>query len=169
MNYLIEVLRLVHILGGMFWFGAVMMMYFFIVPSVTATGESGQQFMKYMGAKSGMSTSILVAAVSACIAGAWMYWLNSDGLQSAWMYSSSGIMFALGGIFGGIALVAGIVVNRALAGMGALGAQIQGKPTPEQMAKIQSLQKRNGLAMRITTYSMILTGLCMALARYLVL
>jgi hypothetical protein len=168
MDYLREALRLIHIVGGMFWFGAVLTMYYFITPSVMETGDAGQQFMKFLGGRSGFSKTILVAALGSALAGAWLYWIDSNGLQSAWMSSSSGATFGLGGIFGAIALVLGIIVNRTIAAIGRLGAQIQGKPTPEQMAQMQALQNRNGMAMRFTTYSLIISAVCMAGARFLV-
>lgn len=168
MDYLKETLRLIHIIGGMYWFGAVLVMYYFINPSVVATGDAGQQFMKFLGGKSGLSNSILVAALSAAIAGAWLYWIDSNGLQSAWMTSSSGTVFGIGGLFGAIALVFGIIVNRTISAMGQLGAQIQGKPTPEQMMQMQMLQKRNGAGMKFTVYALIVSAICMAGARFLV-
>jgi len=169
MNYLREILRLIHILGGMFWFGSTLMMYYFISPSVAATGDGGQTFMKHLGGKSGLSTAILVAALGSALAGAWLYWIDSSGLQSsAWMTSSSGAAFGVGGIFGAIALALGIIVNRTIAAIGRLGAQIQGKPTPEQMAQMQALQNRNAMAMKYTAYSLIISGVCMAGARFLI-
>ena len=89
MDYLKEILRLIHILGGMYWFGAVLAMYYFITPTVAATGDAGQQFMRHLGGKSGFSTSILVAALSGAVAGAWLDWIDSNGLQSDWIKSSS--------------------------------------------------------------------------------
>ncbi|HSM70404.1 MAG TPA: hypothetical protein VK851_02585 [Anaerolineales bacterium] len=168
MDYLKELLRLIHIVGGMFWFGAALTTYYFIAPSVAATGDAGQQFMKYLGGKSGLSRTILVVAVASALAGAWLYWIDSDGFQSAWMTSSSGTIFGIGGLFGAIALVMGIVANRTIAALGKLGAQIQGKPTPEQMAQMQALQNRNNMALRFTTYSLIVSAVCMAAARFFV-
>ena len=163
-----EILRLVHIIGGMYWFGAALMMYYFVSPSVAATGEAGQQFGGYLGGKSGLGTSMLVSSISSALAGAWLYWINSNGFQSPWMTSTSGFTFGVGGVFGAIALTFGIIVNRTLAAMGRLGAQFQGKPTPEQMAQMQVLQARNAMAFKITTYSIIISAVCMAGARFLV-
>jgi hypothetical protein len=168
MDYLKETLRLIHIVGGMYWFGAVMTMYFFITPTVTATGDTGQQFMKYLGGKSGFSNSILRAAIAAAFAGAWLYWIDSSGYTSDWMNSSAGTGFGIGGFFGAIALVLGIVVNRTIAAAGKLGMQIQGKPTPEQLARMQALQKRSAIALKFTTYSLIVSAFFMAIARFLV-
>jgi len=163
-----EVLRLIHIVGGMYWFGASLMMYYFVSPSVAATGDAGQQFGGYLGGKSGLGKSMLVSSLSSALAGAWLYWINSNGFQSAWMTSTSGFTFGLGGIFGAIALISGIVVNRSIAAMGRLGAQIQGKPTTEQMSQMQVLRARNAMAFKITAYSIIISAVCMAGARFLV-
>ena len=51
MNALTLVLRLIHILGGVFWVGAAWMMTLYIAPSVGATGDSGLQFMRHMMGK----------------------------------------------------------------------------------------------------------------------
>jgi hypothetical protein len=168
MDYLRETLRLLHIVGGMYWFGAVMAMYFFITPTVAATGEAGQQFMRYLGARSGFSNSILRAAIGTALAGAWLFWIDSSGFQSDWMKSSAGIGFSIGAFFGAVALVFGIIVNRTFAALGQLGAQIQGQPTAEQLAQIQTLQKRSGSAMRHTVYTLIAAAIFMAIARFLV-
>ncbi len=168
MDYLKEILRLIHIVGGMYWFGAAMAMYFFVMPTVAATGDTGQQFMKHLGGKSGFANSVLIAALSASAAGAWLYWIDSNGFQSNWMNSSAGTGFGIGGFFGAIALVLGIVVNRTIAAAGKLGMQIQGKPMPEQMARLQTLQKRSAAALKYTTYSLILSAFFMAIARFLV-
>lgn len=164
-----EILRLIHIIGAMYWFGAALMMYYFVSPTVAATGDAGQQFGSYLGGKSGLGKSMLVTSIASAVAGAWLYWINSNGLQSAWMTSSSGIVFGLGGIFGAIALTFGIVVNRTIAAMGRLRAQIQGKPTAEQMEIMQVLQVRNAMAFRITTYFIIASAVFMAGARFFIL
>ena len=168
MDYLKVALRLIHIVGGMYWFGAVITMYFFITPSVAAVGDAGQQFMKQLGGKSGFSNSILGAAVSASVAGIWLYSIDSSGFQSDWMRSSAGMGFGIGALFGAIALALGGVVNRTTAAVGKLGMQIQGKPTPEQAARMQALQKRSSTALKFTAYSLMISAFFMAIARYLV-
>ena len=48
----------------------------------------------------------------------------------------------------------------------ALAAQIAGKPTPDQLAKIQAVQRQLAYAGPATTVSLVLALLCMATARY---
>lgn len=45
MHILTIVLRFLHVFGGAFWFGASVILGFYISPTVAATGEVGQKFM----------------------------------------------------------------------------------------------------------------------------
>jgi len=54
--------------------------------------------------------------------------------------------------------------NRKLA---RLGAQIQGKPTPDQMVALGAVQKQQGWVVPVNTYSLLLAVFFMAIARYL--
>jgi hypothetical protein len=41
MIYLIWLLRIIHIVGGVFWVGGSLIMTFFVAPTLAATGENG--------------------------------------------------------------------------------------------------------------------------------
>jgi uncharacterized membrane protein len=45
MIYLIWLLRIIHIVAGVFWVGGTLIMTFFVAPAIGATGESGQKFV----------------------------------------------------------------------------------------------------------------------------
>lgn len=115
-----------------------------------------------------MHNFMTVMAVSTVLAGALLYWHDSNGFTSAWMTSSTGIGFGIGAVFGLIAFVFGAIFGSTNAKLTQVGAQIQGKPTEEQLAQIQALQKRIKTVSPIHIYSMILAMLFMATARYLV-
>jgi len=101
------------------------------------------------------------------LAGASLYWIDSGGLTSAWMHSGAGLGFGIGAFFGLIGFVFGMQVGNTNGALAKLGAQIQGKPTPEQMAQIGALRKRLSIVSPINAYSLILAALFMAIARYL--
>jgi len=71
-------------------------------------------------------------------------------------------------LFAIVGLVFGIMVGRSTHTLGTLAAEIQGKPTPEQMNKIQAAQRQLGYAGPISTIALIIALVCMAVARYLV-
>ncbi len=166
MDYLKLVLRLIHILAGVFWVGSNLLFGLFIGPTVAATAEAGQKFMAHMVTKAKITTRITAAAILTVLAGAWLYWLDSDGLTSAWKNSGPGIGFGIGGLLGLVGLVFGIMVGVNTAKLGTLASQIQGKPTPEQMSQIQAAQKQLAYAGPVSTIALILALACMATARY---
>ena len=168
MNILMLVLRLVHILAAIVWGGGALIMEFFIGRTINATGETGQKFAQHLMNVVRMHKFMTGAALATVLAGSWLYWIDSNGFSSAWMHSGAGIGFGIGAVFGLIAFVFGAIFGGSNAKLGELGAQIKGKPTAEQLAQIQALQKRIKTVSPIHVFSMILAMIFMAPARYLV-
>ena len=52
MNWLVIVLRIVHILSGAFWVGSAVFNSLFLGPAVGATAEAGQKVMAHLVAQS---------------------------------------------------------------------------------------------------------------------
>lgn len=168
MSYLTLALRLIHILSGVLWVGGVLIMNFYIGPTVQATAESGRTFVGHLMGKTNFRTIMTVSGLLTILAGAWLFWLDSNGLTSPWLTSGAGRGFGIGAFFALVGFIAGMMVGQNTAALGQLGAQIQGKPTPEQLQKLQALQKRLAIVGSINVYSMILAVTFMAIARYLV-
>lgn len=168
MNIYLLVLRLVHIFAGIIWGGGALIMEFFISRSIAATGVSGKEFAQYLMTRLRMHNFMTVMAVSTVLAGTLLYWHDSNGFTSAWMTSGAGIGFGIGAVFGLIAFVFGAIFGGTNAKLAQVGAQIQGKPTEEQLSQIQALQKRIKTVSPVHTYCMLLAMLFMATARYLV-
>lgn len=166
MNILIIVLRLVHIVSGVFWVGSAMMSAFFIAPAVAATGAAGQQMMGHMITKGRMSVRITIAAVVTVLAGASLYWIDSRGLTSPWTSSGPGWGFGIGALLALVGLGLGMQVGVNAKKLGTVAAAAQGKPSPDQLAEMQAAQKRMSFYSNISTAALILALVCMATARY---
>lgn len=166
MNYLVVVLRLVHILGGMFWVGSSIVFFFFISPAIAANAEAGQKIMAHLVTKARISTGIAISAILTVLAGSWLYAIDSQAFTSGWERSGPGIGFSIGGIFALIGLVFGIIVGRNTNILGKLASEIRGKPTSEQLNKIHAAQKQLSFAGPISSICVILALICMATARY---
>ncbi len=166
MNVFIIGLRLVHILGGVFWVGSAMMNAFFLTPAGAATGEAGQRMMGHMITKGKMSVRLTVAAVLTVLAGAILYWIDSGGLTSSWTSSATGLGFGIGGLFALVGLVTGAMVGVNASKIGQIAASAQGKPSAEQLSQMQAAQKRMAIASKISTVALIIALICMATARY---
>ena len=168
MDYLKITLRLIHVVAGAFWFGSAMMMGFFISPTVAATAEAGQRFMGYLIGKARLHVKISIAAILTTLAGLWLYWIDSNGFTSAWTKAGPGLVFGIGGVFGLIGLIFGLLIGKNISALVKIGSQVQGKPTPEQMSQIQAAQKQLGFVGPVSSFSLIIAVVCMAIARYLV-
>lgn len=166
MNYLVLVLRLIHILAGVFWVGGNLIFAFFVSPAVAATGEAGQKVMAHLVNKARLSARISVSAVLTVIAGGWLYDIDSQGLTSGWRTSGPGLGFGIGGVFALIGLIFGLIVGINSNRLGKLSTEIVGKPTEDQMHKLQAAQKQLGFAVPISSITLILALICMATARY---
>lgn len=167
MIYLIWLLRIIHIGAGVFWVGGSLLATFFLIPSVGATAEAGQRVMGHLVNNMKLSARLSAAAGATVLAGAILYWIDSQGLTSGWMKSGAGIGFTIGAIFGLIGFIFGILVGRGNKTLAQIGAQAQGKPSPEQLTRIQTIQKQLATYSRITGPALILAVIFMSVARYL--
>lgn len=166
MVYLIWLLRIVHIVGGVFWVGGTLMMTFFIGPTVGAIGESGQKFVSHLMSNLKFSNRMAIASGSTVLAGLILYALDARA-GSAWLRSSFAIGLGIGAVFALVGFVSGIMIGQTIKAMVQLGGQIQGKPSPEQMNRLQDLRKRQSTYSVIATLSLVLATVFMAIARYL--
>ena len=168
MNYLVIALRIIHIVAGVFWVGGVLMMTYFIGPTIGATAESGQKFVGHLMNNLKFSNRMAAAAGTTIVAGFILYWIDSDGFTSAWMTSGAGRGFGIGAAFALIGFVFGLLLGRTTKAMALLGAQIQGKPSSEQMTQLATLRKQQVTYSNLSAITLILSVIFMAIARYLV-
>ena len=164
------VLRLVHILAGVFWIGGVVMLAGFIEPTVKATGPEGNKFMQRL-AGGNLTMFLTLAGPLNVLAGLLLYLKDSAGLSTAWITSPTGLGFTFGAIFGLAALGVGLFMSRpAVTGLAAIGKEVQGggkPPTPEQLGRIGKLQEKLSQATVLTALLLTITLIAMASARYL--
>jgi len=168
MNIYLFVLRLVHIVAGIIWGGGAIVMEFFIGRTIRGTGETGQKFAQYLMNTAQMHKFMSAMAGSTILAGALLYWHDSNGFTSAWWKSGTGTGFGIGAVFGLVAFIFGVIFGVTNAKLAQVGAQIQVKPTDEQLVQIQALQKRIKTVSPIHVACMILAMIFMATARYFV-
>jgi hypothetical protein len=166
MNNLMIVLRLIHIVGGMFWIGSTLLMVLFILPSVHATTESGQKFLAHFLIKTHYGRLLGLSAILTMLAGASLYWIDSAGFTSNWTRSGPGWGFGIGGILGIVGFISGNRFGNNIMTFGRTAAQIEGTPTVEQKAIMEIAQKPLRTLGAISTFSLMFALICMATARY---
>ena len=163
---MVAVLRFVHIIAGIVWAGGGLLMNLVIGPAIGATGDVGRQFAGHLISKTPFSKVMMVAGVLTVLAGGTLYGINSNWFSSGWMMTGAGIGFGIGAVSGIAALVFGAMIGNTNAALAALGAQIQGKPTNEQMALMAALRKRQVFVTTANTVFMIISIALMASARF---
>ncbi len=166
MTYFIWLLRIIHIVGGVFWVGGTLIMTFFIAPTIGATAEAGQKFVGHLMNNLKFSNRMSAAAGLTVLAGIILFGLDARA-GSAWVRSSMGVGLSIGAGFAVIGFVFGILIGRTTKAMAALGAKMQGKPSPDQISQMQVIAKRQATYSMIAAISLILAVTFMAIARYL--
>ncbi len=168
--FLLIVLRLVHVVAGILWSGAAVYYLFFIKPSVKAIGASGPQFMTNLVERRKLPIFMISTSLLTVLAGGILFWFSSGGFLADWLTSGPGIGFTIGALAALVAFLFGTFgIGPTSAQLGALGGQIAASglgPTSEQAARMQSLEKRLGLAEQVDFIMLVISMVTMATARY---
>lgn len=168
MDVLMVLLRLIHIISGVFWAGTTFFMVSYVSPSVKATGIEGQKFMQQLGLRSGMTNALAAAATLAALSGIAMYAILTEFDGSA-MGSLYFVILGIGAIAGIAGWFVGFFVqNRTTQKMVVLAGQIQtagGPPTDEQAARMRAFSERIGEGSRMTAALLTIAIVAMAAAQ----
>ena len=168
-TYLI-ILRLFHIVTGVFWAGAVFYLARFIIPAAKALGPDGGRFMQQLSMTNNMPVVMMIAASLNILSGILLLWHDSEGFSSWWMKTSLGMMFSTGGTAAIIAYIIGLTMNRpAATKMASLAKEIAaggGKPTPEQIKEVEAARGKLVSGTNLVAIFLAIAVICMAIARY---
>lgn len=168
---LMILLRLVHIISGVFWGGAVMSVAWFIFPAQRSIGPAGMQFMRELMMTRKFRSYVIGAAVLTILSGLTIYIRLSMVTHGEWARSRMGMVLGIGAVAAIIAAGIGTgVTGRIGKKMMALGGQIQtsgGPATDAQKAEMDALQGRMQGAFRIVAVLLLIAIATMASARYL--
>lgn len=164
------VLRLIHVLGGAFWFGAAVTMFLFLQPTARAVGPDGQRFMLHLLRNRRLTDVVLGAAVLTGVAGAILFWLDTNGLQVSSMTRPDMLGFTIGAIAGGLALLQFLVVGYPAARrLVAIGDRLETERRPPTEDEQRVLVASQGVLSRIGLAVLVLLSVAtaaMATARY---
>ena len=170
MNFLPIVLRLVHVVFGVFWAGSMFFMVSFLLPIARDAGPAGAPFMRRF-AQSKFTNAVAGSAVLTVLSGIWLFWLLSNG-NKGFMASGRGITLSIGALSAIVALIFGLVVQRPIGErMATLAAEVDaagGTPNAAQMAELPDLQRRLVRGVRIIASLLLVAVACMAVAQYVV-
>lgn len=164
---MLTTLRLLHVLAGAIWFGGVIVVTFFLMPSIGAAGPAGGQVMKGMADRKYPHVMMALMAIT-ILSGGGLMWYDNKAFGGDWFATNMGRTISLGAAAAILAGIVGAAAARpAMTKMQQLAAAMAGGGTPEQAAQMKALQGRLVTTTRIVAILMVVAAVTMAVARYL--
>ena len=157
------VLRLLHVVLGVFWVGSVLFTFLLLQPAARDAGPAGNQVMQKLMARK-LPVWMMVSAVLTILAGLRLYWRVSGGGNPLWMHSAFGRVISIGAAAAIIGFAGGMVITMPAARK--LGAVLQAGDAAQRGPEIAALQRRMAAGGQFTAVLLLIAIICMAVARY---
>ncbi len=165
MNIEVLILRLVHVLGGVFWVGSMLFMVSFLTPTLARLGPVAGRVMA--GLQERRHLTILPSlAVLTVLSGLRLMWLASGG-SPAYFTSPPGAILTAGALATIVALLMALFISRpAMMRAGRLAKELTTDAAAAQM--LQELRRFNGRVNAGVATLLVFAAAAMAVARYAV-
>jgi uncharacterized membrane protein len=167
----ILVLRLIHILGGIFWLGSGLFTSIFLMPVLTASGPAAGPIM--MGLQQRRLFNVLpIVALLTIASGLRLMWITSAGFAPAYFASGTGRTLAWGGAAAIVGFVLSVLVARpatvrAMKLSASLAAAPDSRTRETITAKLTRLRRLGTIASMAAVIMVVLSAAAMATARYI--
>lgn len=169
MDFLLVLMRLLHIVLGAFWAGTLIFNALFLIPTIRDTGPDGAKVVAGLMRRRFFDVIPAVAGLT-ILSGFWLYWRASLGFQPAYMFSSTGMTYGVGALAAILALVLGVTVMRPSMLRAAALTQAAGAAPPHEretkLAQAQALRVRGAKAGNIVALLLAIATGAMAVGRY---
>lgn len=164
------ILRLIHILTGIFWIGSGLYTFFFLGPALASTPAVMGQVMAGLRRRR-VFTAQAIAAGLVILSGLRLLMIDSAGVSGSYFATGTGRTFAIAGVFALLAAVfnfgvAQPTMERAAAVGHALAAAADGGEKARLTEQLDRLRKRGAIAGMLAVSSGLLAASGMAIARY---
>jgi len=171
MQVLLVALRLLHIVFGVFWAGALFLWVTFVAPSIRDAGPDGMKVAQQIIRRGYLNILPAIAGLT-MLAGATLYWLDARALRGVWLASGMGRTLTAGAAAALIAFAIGMqVVRRSMVRIVALGQGLpklsEGPERQARMAEIEKLRARATIGGQWVAGLLLIAVAAMATARYL--
>jgi uncharacterized membrane protein len=155
---LLLLMRLLHILSGIFWVGTMMFTTGFLMPAFKEAGPDGAKVAAAL-AKGRFVVVLPIVALVTILSGLWLFWRTSGGFQETFMQSHMAKALSFGAASAIVAFIIGIAVVRP--------AMVQSTTLAQSNPqRAQVLRVRADVVGRVVTALIALAAAAMAVARY---
>lgn len=163
-------LRLIHILGGIFWAGSLMFTSFFLVPVIRSSPAVAGQVMAGLQ-KRRLFILLPVVALLTIASGLRLLAIASIGFSSAYFSTPTGRTFATSAVAATLAFLLSVFVSRpGFVRIGRLGASLAGAPDDGSRNRIETemrgLTRRVAISNGFVVILLLSAAAGMAIARY---
>ncbi len=163
MNAYVIILRILHIGGGIFWAGSILVLLRFLIPAGRAVGPAAGPFMGHLTGEAKFGEIAAGAGVITILSGALLYWHD---FGEVFPFNAAMAGFAIGAVAAIALWVVGVFMlrpaNEKLLALGARAAQ--GEDVGAEMG--QTMAARDRLIPVMMTL-VVVAILAMAISRYL--
>jgi hypothetical protein len=170
MSWLVVLLRLVHVVAGVLWVGFAVFVPAYLGPAIQETGPDGGKVMAALQRR-GLMTVLPVLAVLTIVSGVWLYWHLSAGFAPAYLRSTAGHAYGIGGVIAIVGFIIGISVLRPsmLRVLRIMASVPSAAPADRErlVAEAQRYRARGAAAGRVVAVLLLVATAAMAVARYL--
>lgn len=165
------VLRLIHIVLGVFWAGTLFFLVLFLAPALGRVGPDAGKVMVQMN-RARFFEIMPLAALITILSGLWLMWILSDGFDAAFFSSRWGLTLTVGGSCALLAFLIGTVVMRtATLRLLALAPRMAAAASDEERsalgAQMEALRRRSRTSSLWVAALLLVAVASMAAARYL--
>ena len=166
------VFRVLHVVLGIAWGGALFLLVFFIQPAAKAVGPAAGPFMRELLVERHLTDWILRIAGATIVAGGFLYWHDAQvyGGLGDFLGMAIGLWLTIGALaaIGAIAIggaVAKPTLERSLA-VGAQIAQAGDQAPPDLVQELAALQARGRSLAKLNLALVTIAAFAMSTARY---
>jgi uncharacterized membrane protein len=169
MAWLSLVLRVLHILTGVFWAGTSFFVVLLLQPFAERNGSEGERFLGRLFTEGNLTRAFAISGGLTIVLGLGLLAIVSGGFSPGWFASHFGGSITLGAIAAIAAAVLGGISGRTGEQLVALAGSIEtggDPPTPEQLAQIDALRGKLKTFSRTSAVLLLIAVLAMSAARY---
>jgi uncharacterized membrane protein len=160
-------LRLLHVVGGVFWVGAMTVLAWFLFPAVRAAGPEGGRVMQGLMTDRRMGMWMGIAGGLTVLSGLTLFARYASATDGAWVRTPAGVGYSIGAVAALLGMGVGLGLGmRSMMRVQRIAAEAAGSPSPAQAAEMERLQARAGAAAKVTAGLLLFAAAVMGTARY---
>lgn len=163
--------RIIHIASAILWAGSAVFYSGFVGPTVETLGPEAGRFFNHLVRQRKAVVFFLVVSTLTVVAGGFLYWRDSGGLDVDWIQTGFGTGLTVGAVAGLVSWFFVVLVlaptSYRLTALGQRIAAAGGPPSQEQVTVLQALQSRLKTFSLLTVGGLAVAIVAMATARYL--